>query len=318
MDLLFKVIFGFLGLYSINCGKILWFIACAAAFYAVDRIYKKKWARERAAIIARAKADEKAREEQRIREEERRKALETDEDRERERKRRERYVKCQNKLFLTFEDCKSGSDKGSLMERSIVKRLIQDGYLSSEYVMNAYLPAKNEIGYTEVDAIMVGPNGLYVFESKNRSGTIIGDEEEKNWTQHLGGGRTPIVNPLYNPVWQNDGHCLALKNVLKDTPYKDVPIWSVIVFASGTDLSKVTVRRNDVRIVTANRLSDCMRRLCPHDADGDVTNTIDVEGLYSILRSYTNPPEGVKEKFKELERNNGVWSPENMKRRYAC
>lgn len=49
---------------------------------------------------------------------------------------------------------------------------------------NLYLP-KQDGTTTEVDLVMIAETGLYVFESKNYSGWIFGDEKSKNWMQTL-------------------------------------------------------------------------------------------------------------------------------------
>ena len=54
---------------------------------------------------------------------------------------------------------------------------------------NVYLP-KEDGTTTEIDLIMVSATGIYVFESKNYSGWIFGDEKSKFWTQSLKGGKS--------------------------------------------------------------------------------------------------------------------------------
>lgn len=49
---------------------------------------------------------------------------------------------------------------------------------------NVYIP-KEDGSTTEVDVVMLSEAGIYVFESKNLSGWIYGDEKSKMWTQVL-------------------------------------------------------------------------------------------------------------------------------------
>jgi hypothetical protein len=49
---------------------------------------------------------------------------------------------------------------------------------------NLYIPKKDG-STTEIDLIMLSQTGVYVFESKNYSGWIFGDEKSKNWMQTL-------------------------------------------------------------------------------------------------------------------------------------
>ena len=54
---------------------------------------------------------------------------------------------------------------------------------------NIYLP-KEDGTTTEIDLIMISATSIYVFESKNYSGWIFGDESSKFWTQSLKGGKS--------------------------------------------------------------------------------------------------------------------------------
>lgn len=47
-----------------------------------------------------------------------------------------------------------------------------------------YVP-KDDGTTTEIDLIMLSPMGIYVFESKNYSGWIFGNEKSRYWTQTL-------------------------------------------------------------------------------------------------------------------------------------
>lgn len=49
---------------------------------------------------------------------------------------------------------------------------------------NLYIP-KRDGTITEIDLIMLSQTGIYVFESKNYSGWIFGDEKSKKWMQTL-------------------------------------------------------------------------------------------------------------------------------------
>lgn len=75
---------------------------------------------------------------------------------------------------------------------------------------NIYLP-KEDGATTEINLIMISASGIYVFESKNYSGWIFGDENTKFWTQALKGGKN---FRFYNPIWQNKRHISVLQKHL--------------------------------------------------------------------------------------------------------
>ena len=90
---------------------------------------------------------------------------------------------------------------------------------------NVYIP-KNDGTTTEIDLLMINKTGIYVFESKNYSGWIFGDEKSKNWTQTLKGGKK---NKFFNPILQNRAHINALKKLVKDVDSNN--FYSYIVFS---------------------------------------------------------------------------------------
>lgn len=66
---------------------------------------------------------------------------------------------------------------------------------------------------SQIDHIVIRPNGVFVIETKGQSGIIRGSESENNWTQILGNG--DIVHKFYNPIKQNKSHIYNLSKRLK-------------------------------------------------------------------------------------------------------
>jgi hypothetical protein len=104
---------------------------------------------------------------------------------------------------------------------------------------NVYLP-KVDGTTTEIDLIMVSETGIYVFESKNYSGWIFGDEDSRYWTQSLKGGKK---YRFYNPIWQNKKHISHLKNYLG---LGSEIFRSYIIFSERCELKKMFVRSSEV------------------------------------------------------------------------
>ena len=59
---------------------------------------------------------------------------------------------------------------------------------------NIILPSKN--GTTQIDHLVVSVYGLFIVETKNKSGWIFGAEEQPNWTQSIYGKKYSFQNPL--------------------------------------------------------------------------------------------------------------------------
>lgn len=59
---------------------------------------------------------------------------------------------------------------------------------------NLILPSKN--GTTQIDHLLVSQYGLFIVETKNRSGWIFGSEDQAKWTQSIFGKKYTFQNPL--------------------------------------------------------------------------------------------------------------------------
>lgn len=80
---------------------------------------------------------------------------------------------------------------------------------------------------SQIDHVVINPNGVYVIETKNYSGRIYGNESQMQWTQVLNYGK--VKNHFYSPAKQNQTHIYAIQEILK----QDIPIYSIIVFVKG-------------------------------------------------------------------------------------
>jgi predicted RNA-binding Zn-ribbon protein involved in translation (DUF1610 family) len=83
---------------------------------------------------------------------------------------------------------------------------------------------------TQIDHIVISDFGVFVIETKNYKGWIVGNENSEYWTQVL----FKRKEKLYNPIRQNLGHIWALKSCLRE--YPDVEYKSIIVFPRTTDI----------------------------------------------------------------------------------
>jgi len=92
------------------------------------------------------------------------------------------------------------------------------------------VPNKNSItGNTEVDLIVVGPNGVFVIEVKNKQGDMEGSEMANNWTV----GR--YSETMGNPIKQLNRQIGTLRKFTSEQGYQ--PWFNRIVFLSNTNSS---------------------------------------------------------------------------------
>lgn len=110
---------------------------------------------------------------------------------------------------------------------------------------NVYL--KNYYGnYREIDLLAVSPQGIFVFESKNYSGWIFGNEDNERWTQTFQSGKKYT---FINPIKQNQGHINTLINNLKEK--QNIKYYSIIVFSERCTLKNIEYKSK--RTLVLNR-----------------------------------------------------------------
>ena len=172
---------------------------------------------------------------------------------------------------------------------------------------NIYIPKDN--GETsEIDVVYITQKGIFVFESKNYSGWIFGNEKGTYWTVVLPNKQK---NRFYNPVKQNRTHIKWLQKYVGE----DVPLFSIIVFSERCELKKVEIESADVKVIKRDRTYAAVRDIW--DSHEDAVENIDA--LYEQLKSLTNVDAAVKAahiadieiKYKNPETKAKVWAPVN-------
>lgn len=176
--------------------------------------------------------------------------------------------------------------KGAYGEYLILKEL-EELRGHKRILTNVYLP-RSQGDTTEIDLILLCEKGIYVIESKNYSGMIIGDERDTYWIQHL---NQRSQYKFYSPVKQNEGHIRSL-NAFLSIPKRDI-YRSCIVFSDRCQLKKV-VMRSDVMVVHRCQLymtlvEDLRRRPA-------ILSAAEIEYYYKKLEPCTHVSEAEKAK----------------------
>ncbi|WP_312712799.1 nuclease-related domain-containing protein [Proteiniclasticum ruminis] len=122
---------------------------------------------------------------------------------------------------------------------------------SNSTLRNIYVPTK-EGNTVEVDLVYITEVGIYVIESKNYSGWIFGNDQQKYWTQTLKSGEK---NRFYNPVWQNEGHIRALSQYLQVDPGL---FRSYIIFSNRCTIKEMSVSKKHVVVMNRSNLYDTL------------------------------------------------------------
>lgn len=154
---------------------------------------------------------------------------------------------------------------------------------------NIYLPMDNG-KTTEIDLIMISQKGIFVFESKNYSGWIFGNESNQMWTQTLKGGQK---NRFYNPIMQNKGHIAALNKYFNGQ--FSGKFYSYIVFSERCTLKNITVWSKNTYVVKRNELYSAIKS---HYIT-DILTIEEIDMIYNALEKYTKVDKEIKRKHKQ-------------------
>ncbi|SMB88858.1 Nuclease-related domain-containing protein [Desulfonispora thiosulfatigenes DSM 11270] len=184
-----------------------------------------------------------------------------------------------NSFFKTLFD---KGNYGEFLTFSYLEKL--KGY--HKIMANLYIP-KEDGTTTEVDVLMITEKGIFVFESKNYSGWIFGDEKNKTWTQSL---PNKSKNRFFNPIWQNAGHISAVKKTL-DSCDKCL-FRSYIIFSERCTLKKIAVNSQDIKVIKRNELLKTIKKDLEHLQH--ILSKEEVDNLYLKLKSYACVDDAVK------------------------
>lgn len=112
--------------------------------------------------------------------------------------------------------------KGEHGERNVNKHLLTLLKSDREYLIsNLLIPnLRSKLGKTEVDCLFITRKGIFCIETKYWGGYIVGKDEDEYWSNQLGYDEDDINPELFhkhrNPVKQNYGHCIAIKELLNN------------------------------------------------------------------------------------------------------
>lgn len=179
---------------------------------------------------------------------------------------------------------------GKRGEKLIKNILIDNGLGSEERILNnIYIPYKDKT--SEVDVLLLHETGIYVFESKNYSGWIFGDEDQYKWTQMI---NKNTKKKFYNPIKQNITHINALSKFLGIDRTK---MKSYIVFSERCELKKVPENNEQYKVLKRNRLSEFIK--VDIEKSEDIFTDEEIRNIFEKLKPLTNASEEVKKKHIE-------------------
>lgn len=206
------------------------------------------------------------------------------------------YYKITRHPFLTVK--RDFGKYGEYLTYKYLKKYEKNG---ARFLFNVYIPKGNE-ETTEIDVLMICSNGIFVFESKNYSGWIWGDESQKNWYQTLpkGIGRSH-KECFYNPIMQNRAHIKHLKTLLS----KNINMFPIIVFSDRCTLKNIQLSSSDIKVINRYEVKSTVADICSK-SHGNLLTPHDIDEVYNKLYPCTQVDNTVKEKHISDIRNEFV------------
>lgn len=202
------------------------------------------------------------------------------------------YKETHNSFLSTRLDC---GRYGEYLTYKYLKGYEKNG---GKFLFNCYLPKENN-ETTELDVILISRDGIFVFESKNYSGWIFGDEKSKKWTQTLPQGKGRSRKEYFlNPIMQNKLHIKWLKKLISE----DIPVHSVIVFSERCTLKKISVKSPDIFVIKRNIIASTVKKISNMYAK-KLTEE-EITSMYKKLYPYTQVTAQLKEQHISNIQNN--------------
>ncbi len=131
---------------------------------------------------------------------------------------------------------------GEKITRKIIEKL-PDDYLGFQNIKVTY---KGET--SEIDMVVVGPNGVFVIETKHLNGHIKG-YSGKTWAQEKVGRRGRVyTNNFYSPIKQAGTHIYHLANYLRDHG-GDVYVVGAVYFSNPETTYEGIKTQNDITVI---------------------------------------------------------------------
>lgn len=109
----------------------------------------------------------------------------------------------------------------------------KEGELQAKKILNHYLNENdlllNNVNIsihgrnTELDYVVINNNGVFIFEVKNFSGKLVGNEDDQYWNKYkISRGDKEYIKEIRNPIKQLKREIYLLKEYLK---YYGVDLW---------------------------------------------------------------------------------------------
>lgn len=189
-------------------------------------------------------------------------------------------------------------------EVDVIGELRKSIYFSPFCILADSFFKKTDGKYSQIDIIAVNKRGIFVIECKDYQGWIFGNSKNSRWTESLPGNGYAQSKKFYfyNPIFQNNSHIKAIKNVLSKELLNRVNFHSLIIFSNSTILKDINMVPNGTYVAIQARIHQVLTDICKKD---ECLTAKEVSQIVTILhRKRITPTDEIRndqiDKIKDL------------------
>ncbi|MQP23808.1 NERD domain-containing protein [Flavobacterium sp. LMO8] len=181
-------------------------------------------------------------------------------------------------IYSEFKDRKllktvTNLNRGTKSERIMVLKILKSGIKSTAIFHDIYLNNGNG-KYSQIDLVVATKVGIVVFEVKEYSGWIFGNENQINWTQILAYGKRKYK--FYNPILQNKKHVEDLK---KFYHFDNIPVFSLIVFFGDCEFKNLIDLPSQTILTKSNKVMKIFNEILENNQPAKYENKWEIANL---------------------------------------
>lgn len=174
-----------------------------------------------------------------------------------------------------------GSIKSGVEGERKVKSILEN--LPDNYTVFQDVTITSEGKDSQIDNIVIGPNGIFVIETKNHKGKITGSSNDYNLIQYSK-NRT---NEFYNPIKQVSTHVFRTSNSLKSINC-DPWVQGIVFFSNNEAHVCVDSEMVPVFASSNNGIKELINYIVTYENTNAQISDSDIKAIVSHLRQFIN------------------------------
>lgn len=167
---------------------------------------------------------------------------------------------------------KAGKDGEKIVSKILRRYAIPRSYKVLEDV---YLPLYDSV--TQIDHILIGFFGILVVETKNTTGEVYAQPNDKEWA--VVDSKTGKKKYIYNPIMQNKTHVEAIRYLLTSNKMYKIDIDSLVVFTAHKKADKLYIKKG-FPVILSKTLPKFLRK-DRYETDKE----IDVDQVFEVIKN---------------------------------